>query len=155
MQVSIYCLIHQLAPLFNSHTHDRRVIMTLLSLFVLVQEKKNWYILFRGSTKFSLLLLLFCILHQDQIRVHARALPAEMRACAFNCSLVSYYWPRDCFLSRQRISLTYTSTLCRSNAINGIIVRKIERYKHSFLFLLLSRSLLIWLESSTLVRWTR
>jgi hypothetical protein len=43
--------------------------------------------------------------------VYAQVLPAEMRACTFNCSLVSCYWPRDCFLSRQRISLTYASTL--------------------------------------------
>jgi hypothetical protein len=79
------------------------------------REKKNDTFFFaeaRSNSKcVPLSLLLLCILHQDQIRVHARALPAEMRACAFNCSLVSCYWPRDCVLSRQRISLTYTSTL--------------------------------------------
>jgi hypothetical protein len=114
------------------------------------REEKNWYILFfcDGSTvqfELSFFPFLYSMSRLDTY-ARVRALPAEMRVCTFNCSLVSCYWPRDCILSRQWISLTYISLFEHDQCYNT----KREREKcchHS--------SLLIRLESTILVRWIR
>lgn len=63
----------------------------------------------------------FCILCQDQIRIaRMKILPAEINVCMLNCSLVSCYWPCDCILSRQKISLTFTWLFAHDKCFSSV-----------------------------------